>query len=86
MQSRSFGSGPCRQAFPVGRAPRLGDVGSRAGNRPTLTPGSKYMRAADPEYIRLGQGIAQDRLVKEPGQAEGASNKECGQRLGDADP
>src|SRR5260370_1454484 len=25
MQPRSFGSGPCRQAFPVGRAPRPAD-------------------------------------------------------------
>src|SRR4029077_16267966 len=49
MQPRSFGSGPCRQAFPVGRAPPLGDVGGRAGS--TLSPGSKYMSAADPEYI-----------------------------------
>ena len=32
MQPRSFGSGPCRQAFPVGRAPRLGDVGGLAGD------------------------------------------------------
>src|SRR6266853_392745 len=30
MQSRSFGSGPCRQAFPVGRAPRPGDRDRRS--------------------------------------------------------
>src|SRR5260370_22835858 len=51
MQPRSFGSGPCRQAFPVGRAPRPGDVGGRAGDRSPLAPGSEYMSAADPEYI-----------------------------------
>src|SRR5437899_12168038 len=49
MQPRSFGSGPCRQALPVGRAP--GDVRGRAGNRSPLAPGLKHMRAADPEYI-----------------------------------
>ena len=31
MQPRSFGSVPCRQAFPVGRTPRRGDV--RGGAR-----------------------------------------------------
>src|ERR1700676_1584097 len=51
MQPRSFGSGPCRQAFPVGRAPRLGDVGGLAGDRSPLAPGLKYMSATDPEYI-----------------------------------
>src|SRR6267378_4916412 len=51
MQPRSFGSGPCRQAFPVGRAPRPGDVGGRAGDRSPLAPGSKHMRAADPEHV-----------------------------------
>src|SRR5258707_8647541 len=51
MQPRSFGSGPCRQAFPVGRAPRPGDVRGRAGDGSTLAPGLKHMRAADPEYI-----------------------------------
>src|ERR1700704_4131156 len=51
MQPRSFGSGPCRQAFPVGRAPRPGDVRGRAGDRSPLAPGLKHMRAADPEYI-----------------------------------
>src|SRR5438309_11613113 len=30
MQPRSFGSVPCRQAFPVGRTPRRGDVRSGA--------------------------------------------------------
>ena len=29
MQPLSFGSVPCRQAFPVGRTPRQGDVGGR---------------------------------------------------------
>src|SRR6266481_8806473 len=51
MQPRSFGSSPCRQAFPLGRGPPLGDVRGRAGNRSPLAPGSKYMSAADPEYI-----------------------------------
>src|SRR5882762_6018565 len=51
MQPRSFGSGPCRQAFPVGRAPRPGDVRGLAGDRSPLAPGLKHMRAADPEYI-----------------------------------
>src|SRR5712671_2630678 len=51
MQPRSFGSGPCRQAFPVGRAPRPGDVRGRAGDGSPLAPGLKHMRAADPEYI-----------------------------------
>ena len=32
MQPRSFGSGPRRQAFPVGRAPRPGDVRGLAGD------------------------------------------------------
>jgi hypothetical protein len=53
IQPRSFGSGPCREAFPVGRAQRLGDVGGRAGNGSPLAPGLKYMSAADPEYIAL---------------------------------
>jgi hypothetical protein len=39
MQPRSFSSSPCRQAFPVGRAPRLGDARGRAGNRSPLAPG-----------------------------------------------
>src|SRR6202048_5048869 len=51
MQPRSFGSGPCRQAFPVGRAPRPGDVGGLAGDRSLLAPGLKHMSAADSEYI-----------------------------------
>src|SRR6266849_5667612 len=51
MQPRSFGSGPCRQAFPVGRASRPGDVRGRAGNGAPLAPGLKHMSAADPEYI-----------------------------------
>src|SRR5216684_628234 len=51
MQPRSFGSGPCRQAFPVGRAPRPGDVRGLAGDRSPLAPGLKHMSAADPEYI-----------------------------------
>jgi hypothetical protein len=50
MQPWSFGSGPCRQAFPVGQAPRPGDVRGRAGDRSTLAQGLKYMSAADPEY------------------------------------
>jgi hypothetical protein len=41
----------CRQAFPVGRAPRLGDVGGLASDGPPLAPGMEYMSAADPEYI-----------------------------------
>src|SRR5450631_3342913 len=51
MQPRSFGPGSCGQAFPVGRTPRLGDVGGRAGDRSTLAPRMEYMSAADPEYI-----------------------------------
>ena len=51
MQPRSFGSGPCRQAFPVGRAPRPGDVHGLAGDGSPLAPRMKYMSAADPEYI-----------------------------------
>ena len=51
MQPRSFGSSPCRQAFPVGRAPRPGDVRGLAGDRSSLAPGLKHMSAADPEYI-----------------------------------
>src|ERR1700716_2160510 len=51
MQPRSFGSGPCRQAFPVGRAPRPGDLCGRTGDRRSLAPGSKHMSAADPEHI-----------------------------------
>jgi hypothetical protein len=48
MQPQSFGSGPCRQAFPVGRAPRPGDVHGLAGDGSPLAPGMKYMSAADP--------------------------------------
>src|SRR6195256_855700 len=51
MPPRSLGSGPCRQAFPVGRAPRPGDVRGRAGDGSPLAPGLKHMSAADPEYI-----------------------------------
>src|SRR5450759_1734763 len=51
MQPRTFGSGPCRPAFPLGRAPCPGDVRGFAGNRSTRAPGLKYMSAADPEYI-----------------------------------
>ena len=51
MQPRSFGSGPCRQAFPVGRAPRPGDVRGLAGDGSPLAPGLKHMSAADPEDI-----------------------------------
>src|SRR6266446_5566587 len=51
VQPRSFGSGPCRQAFPVGRAPRLGDVCGRTGNRSPLAPGLKHIRAAAPEHV-----------------------------------
>jgi hypothetical protein len=32
MQPRPFGSGPCRQAFPLGRAPCPGDVRGFAGD------------------------------------------------------
>ena len=32
MQPRSFGPVPCGQAFPIGRTPRPGDVGGRAGD------------------------------------------------------
>src|SRR5258705_3498246 len=51
MQPRSFGSGSCRQTFPVGRAPRPGDVGGLAGDGSLLAPGLKHMSTADPEYI-----------------------------------
>jgi hypothetical protein len=51
MQPRSFGSSPCRQAFPLGRGSRLGNLPGRAGNRSPFAPGSKYMSAADAEYI-----------------------------------
>src|SRR5258708_33440883 len=44
---------PCREAFPVGCAPRPGDVGGQAGNGSPLAPGLKYMSAADPEHIAL---------------------------------
>ena len=59
MQPRSFGPGSCGQAFPVGRTPRLGDVGGRAGDRSPLAPGLKYMSATDPEYIAFAcPGVA----------------------------
>ena len=32
VKPRSFGSGPRREAFPIGRAPRPGDVGGLAGD------------------------------------------------------
>src|SRR5467141_3480287 len=51
MQPRSFGPVPCRQAFPVGRTPRRGDVRGGAGDWPPLTPGLKHMSAADPKHI-----------------------------------
>src|SRR6202008_1295183 len=51
MQPRSFGSSPCRQAFPLGRGPALGDLRGRASNRLLLAPGMEDMSAADPEYI-----------------------------------
>src|SRR6266481_77785 len=51
MQPRSFGPGSCGQALPVGRTPRPGDVGGRAGDRSTLAPRMEYMSAADSEYI-----------------------------------
>jgi Acetyltransferase (GNAT) domain len=51
MQPRSFGSVPCRQAFPVGWTPRRCDVRGGARNGPPLTPGMEYMSAADPEHI-----------------------------------
>ena len=44
MQPRSFGSGPCRQAFPVGRAPRPGNVRSLAGDGSPLAPGMNIHR------------------------------------------
>src|ERR1700737_3119197 len=50
VQPRSFGSGPCRQAFPIGRAPRPGDVCGLAGDRSPLAPGLKHMSAAAPEH------------------------------------
>src|SRR5471030_2821686 len=55
MQPRSFGSSPCRQAVPVGRAPRPGDVRGRAGDGSPLAPGMKHMSAADPEYIAFAR-------------------------------
>src|ERR1700722_11584558 len=51
MQPRSFGSSSCRQAFPLRRGSRQGDLRGCAGNRSPLAPGLKYMSAADPEYI-----------------------------------
>ena len=48
MQPRSFGSDPGRQALPVGRTPRLGDVGGLASDGSPLAPGMEYMSAADP--------------------------------------
>src|SRR5450432_370787 len=51
MQPRSFCSVPCRQAFPVRRTPRRGDVGGVAGDCSPLAPGLKHMSAADPEHI-----------------------------------
>ena len=51
MQPRSFGSSSGRQAFPLGRGSRLGDLRSCASNRSPLAPGLKYMGAADPKYI-----------------------------------
>src|SRR4030081_1029955 len=51
MQPQSFGSGPCRQAFPVGRAPRPGDVCGLAGDRSPLAPGSKHMSTANPDAL-----------------------------------
>jgi len=51
VQPRSFGSGPCRQAFPIGRAQRPSDVRGLAGDRSPLAPGLKYMSAADPEHV-----------------------------------
>src|SRR6202795_20508 len=53
MQPRSFGSGSCRQTFPVGRAPGPGDVGGLAGDGSLLAPGLKHMSTADSEYIAL---------------------------------
>src|SRR6267378_2078724 len=51
MQPRSSGPVPCRQAFPVGRTPRRGDVRGGAGDWPPLPPGLNHMRAADPKHI-----------------------------------
>src|SRR5260370_24915693 len=55
MHPRSFGSGPCRQAFPVGRPPRPRDVCGRAGDGPPRAPGLKHIRAADPEPVALSR-------------------------------
>ena len=52
-QPRSFGSGRCRQAFPIGRAPRPGDVRGCAGDRSPLAPGLKDMSAADAQHVAL---------------------------------
>lgn len=54
MQPRSFDSGSRRQALPVGRSPRPGDVFGLAGNHLSLAPGSEDMRAADPGHIAFG--------------------------------
>src|SRR5260370_16001065 len=43
MQPRSFGSGPYRQAFPIGRMTGPGDVCGLAADRPRLAPGSEDM-------------------------------------------
>src|ERR1700731_490649 len=51
MQPRSFGSSPCRQAVPFGRARGSGDRRGLAGDRSPLALGLKHMSAADPEYI-----------------------------------
>src|SRR5260370_31233645 len=46
MQPRSFGSGPCRQPFPGGRATRPRDVRGRAGDGSPPAPGLRHLRAA----------------------------------------
>ena len=51
MQPRSFGTGSCGQALPVGRTPRLRDIRGTAGDGLSLAPGVEYMSAVDPEDI-----------------------------------
>ena len=47
VQPRSFGAGPCRQTFPVGRAPRPGDIRGVAGDRAPLAPGPKRFKLSN---------------------------------------
>ena len=51
MQPRSFGSGPRRQAFPVGHWPRPSDVFGGSGDGLRLAPGSEDMSALDAKYV-----------------------------------